>query len=100
MGYIINSEVQKLKLIMSYFKEEVFMTIKVYSTPACPWCTVAKKYLTSKNVPFEEVDVSRNREAATEMVKKSGQRGVPVIEINGSIIVGFNQATIDKLLSA
>ncbi len=74
------------------------MPVKVYSTPTCPWCTVAKKYLTSKNVQFEEVDVSKNREAAYEMVKKSGQRGVPVIDINGSIIVGFDQATIDKLI--
>jgi len=76
------------------------MSIKVYSTPRCSWCTVAKKYLSSKNVRFEEVDVSQNREAAREMVQKSGQRGVPVIEINGNIIVGFDQATIDKLLSA
>ncbi len=76
------------------------MPVKVYSTPTCPWCTVAKKYLTSKNVKFEEVDVSKNREAAYEMVKKSGQRGVPVIDINGSIIVGFDQATIDKLIHA
>ncbi len=76
------------------------MPVKVYSTPTCPWCTVAKKYLTSKNVKFEEVDVSKNREVAYEMVKKSGQRGVPVIDINGSIIVGFDQATIDKLIHA
>lgn len=76
------------------------MTIKVYSTPTCPWCTVAKKYLTSKNVPFEDVDVSRDREAAMEMVQKSGQRGVPVIDINGNIIVGFDQTTIDRLITA
>lgn len=76
------------------------MAIKVYSTPSCPWCTVAKNYLTSKHVQFEEVDVSRNREAAMEMVQKSGQRGVPVIDINGSIIVGFDQATIDTLIKA
>lgn len=76
------------------------MSIKVYSTPRCSWCTVAKKYLASKNVSFEEVDVSTNRQAAMEMVQKSGQRGVPVIDINGSIIVGFDQASIDRLLSA
>lgn len=76
------------------------MAIKVYSTPTCPWCTVAKKYLTSKNITFEDLDVSRNREAAMEMVQKSGQRGVPVIEINGNIIVGFDQVRIDKLISA
>ena len=75
------------------------MSIKVYSTPTCPWCTVAKKYLTTKNVAFEDLDVSKNREAAMERVEKSGQRGVPVIEINGNFIVGFDQAKIDKLLS-
>jgi glutaredoxin 3 len=74
------------------------MAVKVYSTPACPWCTVAKNYLKSKNVQFEDVDVSRNREAAMEMIQKSGQRGVPVLDINGSIIVGFDQATIDTLI--
>lgn len=74
------------------------MAVKVYSTPSCPWCTVAKNYLTSKHVQFEDVDVSRNREAAMEMVQKSGQRGVPVLDINGSIVVGFDQATIDMLL--
>ncbi len=74
------------------------MAVKVYSTPSCPWCTVAKNYLKSKNVQFEDVDVSKNREAAMEMVQKSGQRGVPVLDINGSIIVGFNQATIDTLI--
>jgi glutaredoxin-like YruB-family protein len=76
------------------------MKIKVYSTPTCPWCTVAKKYLTSKNVPFEDVDVSQDSEAAMEMIQKSGQRGVPVIDINGSIIVGFDQTAIDSLISA
>jgi glutaredoxin-like YruB-family protein len=76
------------------------MKIKVYSTPTCPWCTVTKKYLASKNVAFEDVDVSRDRQAAMEMIQKSGQRGVPVIDINGNIIVGFDQNTIDKLLSA
>ena len=74
------------------------MSIKVYSTPTCPWCTVTKDYLKSKNFAFEDLDVSRNRDAAMEMIKKSGQRGVPVIDINGKIIVGFDQATIDKLL--
>ncbi len=76
------------------------MKIKVYSTPTCPWCTVAKKYLASKNVAFEDVDVSRDRQAAMEMIEKSGQRGVPVIDINGNIIVGFDQKTIDRLISA
>lgn len=76
------------------------MNVKVYSTPTCPWCTVAKKYLASKNVDYVDLDVSADRNAAMEMINKSGQRGVPVIDINGTIIVGFDQATIDRLINA
>ncbi len=76
------------------------MKIKVYSTPACPWCTVTKNYLASKNAAYEDIDVSRDRQAAMEMIQKSGQRGVPVIDIDGNIIVGFDQKTIDRLISA
>ncbi|MDY6787017.1 MAG: glutaredoxin family protein [candidate division WOR-3 bacterium] len=72
--------------------------VKVYSTPTCPWCTRAKNYLKSNNVQFEDIDVSTDREKAMEMVKKSGQQGVPVIEINGQIIIGFDQNKIDNLL--
>lgn len=72
--------------------------VTVYSTPTCPWCTRAKTYLQSKNVPFNDVDVSMDREKAMEMVKKSGQQGVPVIDIDGQIIIGFDQARIDKIL--
>ncbi len=74
------------------------MSVKVYSTPSCPWCTVAKKYLSSKNVKFDDIDVSKNMDAAREMVQKSGQRGVPVIDINGDIVVGFDHSKIDMLL--
>lgn len=75
------------------------MTVKVYSTPTCPWCTKAKEYLKSKNVDFDDIDVSKDPNAATEMIKKSGQRGVPVLDINGNIIVGFDQKAIDKLIN-
>jgi len=75
------------------------MSVKVYSTPTCPWCVRAKNYFSMKNVPYEDIDVSKDREAAVEMVQKSGQRGVPVIDINGHIIVGFNQEEIDKLIA-
>jgi len=74
------------------------MSVKIYSTPTCPWCNVTKNYLKSKNVPFQDFDVSKDRDAALEMIQKSGQRGVPVVEINGNIIVGFNQRSIDKYL--
>jgi len=75
------------------------MSVKVYSTPTCPWCTVAKRYLESKNIKFDDIDVSRSKEAAIEMIQKSGQRGVPVIDINGNIIIGFDQAAIDRFLN-
>lgn len=70
----------------------------VYSTPSCPYCSMAKDYLRSKNVPFEDIDVSRNQAAAMEMIRKSGQSGVPVIDFNGEIIVGFDRARLEKLV--
>ncbi len=75
------------------------MTVKVYSTPTCPWCTMAKQYLDSRKINFEDLDVSKDRNAASEMVSKSGQRGVPVLDIDGNIIIGFDKERIDSLLS-
>jgi glutaredoxin 3 len=74
------------------------MSIKIYSTPTCPYCTMAKNYLDSKNVPYEYIDVSTDRAAASEMISKSGQRGVPVLDINGSIVIGFDKDKIDSLI--
>lgn len=74
------------------------MNVKVYSTPSCPWCTRAKDYLKKNNVPYEDIDVSVDRTAAMEMVQKSGQRGVPVLDIDDHIIVGFDQQRIDALI--
>jgi glutaredoxin-like YruB-family protein len=74
------------------------VNVKVYSTKTCPWCVKVKEYLDSKNVSYQDVDVSADRDAAMEMVQKSGQRGVPVVDINGTIIVGFDQKTIDELI--
>ncbi len=73
--------------------------INVYSTPTCPWCHRAKEYLKGKKVAFNDLDVSRDRDKAREMVEKSGQMAVPVLEIGGEIIIGFNQAKIDELLA-
>ena len=70
----------------------------VYSTPSCPWCHKAKDYLKEKNVVFDDVDVSGNDVKIDEMFKKSGQMGVPVIDINGKFIVGFDQLAIDEAL--
>ncbi len=72
--------------------------IKVYSTPACPHCVMLKDFLKEKGIEFEDIDVSSNQKAAQEMVAKSGQMGVPQIEINGKIIVGFDREKIEKEL--
>lgn len=74
------------------------MAVKVYSTPTCPWCTRAKNYLASKSIAYEDIDVSKDRDAAAEMVEKSGQRGVPVIDFNGTVIVGFDQSMLEQLI--
>jgi len=74
------------------------MNVKVYSTPTCPWCTKVKEFLKQLNVAYEEVDVSSNREAAMEMVKKTRQMGVPVTQINERFIVGFNASEIESAL--
>lgn len=70
----------------------------VFSTPTCPYCHAVKRYLQQHGVPFREVDVSRDPVAAREMVRRSGQQGVPVVDINGKIIVGFDRAKIDATL--
>ncbi|MGB9763535.1 MAG: glutaredoxin domain-containing protein [Minisyncoccia bacterium] len=74
------------------------MTVKVYSTPSCPWCQLTKQYLKEHNISFEDIDVSKDEKAAMEMIMKSGQMGVPVIEIDNNIIIGFNKPLIDELL--
>lgn len=74
------------------------MSITVYSTTTCPWCVKAKDYLKSKGIEFDDINVSLDPKAAQEMIEKSGQRGVPVLDINGSIVVGFDKPQIDKLL--
>lgn len=72
--------------------------VKVYSTPTCPWCVRAKQFLKDSNIPFEDIDVSSNQLAAQEMVQRSGQMGVPVLDINGQIIVGFDKERINSAL--
>ncbi|HML20188.1 MAG TPA: glutaredoxin domain-containing protein [Aggregatilinea sp.] len=71
----------------------------VFSTPSCPHCNHAKQYLRQQGIRFRDVDVSRDAAAARDMVRRSGQQGVPVIDINGRIVVGFNRPEIDRLLS-
>lgn len=72
--------------------------VKIYSTPTCPYCIRAKQFLKENKIDFEDIDVSMDHEAAQEMIKKSGQMGVPVIDINGELIVGFDKDRIKKAL--
>ena len=70
----------------------------VFSTPTCTYCNMAKKYFREKGVKFKDIDVSRDMAAARDMVRRSGQQGVPVIDIGGKIVVGFDRPKIDKYL--
>ncbi|MCP3681420.1 MAG: NrdH-redoxin [bacterium] len=74
------------------------MDVTVYGTATCPWCDRVKEFLSSSNIEFKYIDVSADKEAAEEMVKKSGQMGVPVIIVDEEIIVGFNQDALKKAL--
>ena len=72
--------------------------VKIYSTPDCIWCVRAKEFFNEHNIKFSELDVSADEKSAEEMVEKSGQMGVPVIDVNGEIIVGFNEPALRKAL--
>lgn len=71
----------------------------VYSTPSCPYCTAAKNYFEEEGIEFTDYDVSEDKEKAKEMINKTGQQGVPVIEIDGETVVGFDKERIESLLN-
>ncbi len=81
-------------------KENTIMakSVKVYSTSTCPYCNMAKAFLKENNIPFEEVDVGQDRDAAQEMMEKSGQMSVPVIDVDGQIVIGFDKKALSKEL--
>ncbi|PWD99276.1 glutaredoxin family protein [Marinilabilia rubra] len=70
----------------------------VYTTPTCSWCRTLKDYLTNNRIKFREIDVSKDEKAAADMVKRSGQQGVPQSLINGQAVVGFDRNKINSLL--
>lgn len=72
--------------------------VKVYSTPTCPWCKKTKEWLAQNKIAFRNIDVSTDQKAAEEMVQKSGQMGVPVTDIDGTIIIGYDLAAMKKAL--
>jgi glutaredoxin-like YruB-family protein len=72
--------------------------IQIYSTPTCGFCKQAKEFLTEKNIPFTEYNVASDAEKRNELVEKSGQMGVPVIDVDGQILIGYDRATLAKLI--
>lgn len=72
--------------------------VKVFSTPTCPYCHMAKVYLQDKKVSFEDIDVSQDQNQARAMVEKSGEMGVPQLWIDDEVVIGFNKPVIDQLL--
>ncbi len=72
--------------------------VRIYTTPTCPYCAMVKDFFKQNKIKYEEIDVSENEEAAHEMIEKSGQMGVPVIEIDSEIIVGFDKEAIKRAL--
>lgn len=73
-------------------------SVTIYSTPSCPYCKIAKQYLKENNIAFQDIDVQADPAQAQVMIDKSGQMGVPVVEIDGKIIIGFNKPEIAKAL--
>lgn len=74
------------------------MKVKIYSSPLCPYCAMAKDFLKKNGVKFEDVNVQEDRKAAIEMINKTGQNGVPVIEVDGQIIIGFDRKKLVEVL--
>lgn len=74
------------------------MAVKIYTTSTCPWCQRAKQFLKAHNVPYEDKDVASDQAALNEMIAKSGQLGVPVIDVEGEIIVGFDERRLREKL--
>ncbi len=72
--------------------------VLVFTTPTCPWCVRVKRYLTEQKITFREVDVSRDQAAAKDLVRRTGQMGVPVVEIDGRPVIGFDKPRIDRML--
>ncbi|MEI6874559.1 MAG: Uxx-star family glutaredoxin-like (seleno)protein [Spirochaetota bacterium] len=74
------------------------MAVTIYTTPSCGYCRVAKDWLKKEGVTFTEYNVAQDQRKADEMLRLSGQMGVPVLDVHGRIIVGFNQGEIEKAL--
>ncbi|MFH1285797.1 MAG: glutaredoxin domain-containing protein [Candidatus Micrarchaeota archaeon] len=87
-----------LKLKLPIFLRGELTTIKLYTSPTCLYCKMLKNFLIANNVQFEEIDVSSNPELAKEIAEKSGQLGLPVMDIDGKILAGFDRKAIKEAL--
>jgi glutaredoxin-like YruB-family protein len=79
-------------------KDKPARRVTVYSTPTCTWCNTLKTWLNKNNIRYTDIDVSADQRAAEELVRRSGQQGVPQTDINGRIVVGFDQNKLKELL--
>lgn len=78
--------------------KKFMIKVKLFVTPACPYCFTLKEFFKEHNIDFEEIDISKDEKARDEIIKKSGAKGAPVLEIDGEIVVGFDKKKIMKLL--
>ena len=84
---------------LKYFIAHILrMKVRIYTTTQCPYCNMTKDFFKKNNVKYEEINVENDQKAAEEMIEKSGQMGVPVIDVDGEIIVGFNRPALEKAL--
>jgi glutaredoxin-like YruB-family protein len=74
------------------------MKVTIYSTPLCGWCKKTKEFFSKYKVKYQDINVAADQKAAYEMIEKSGQQGVPVIDIDGKIVIGFDEPKLRKLL--
>jgi len=74
------------------------MKVTLYTAPACPFCIIVKKYLERNKIGFTEIDISKNQEKKEEMKKKSNQSQVPVVDVDGTIIIGYNLKKLKEVL--
>ncbi len=74
------------------------MIVRIYTTPTCPYCRMAKEFFKQNKIAFEELDVAADRNAAERMIQKSGQTGVPVFDVDGKVIVGFDKPALKAAL--
>ena len=73
--------------------------VKVYSSPTCPWCKKVKEFLKVQGVAFEDIDVVSDKDARRDMVEKTGQMGVPVIEVDGDYVIGYDEGKLKEKLA-